>query len=220
MVIKKFVRQVPELPRWWCSISVTMGTNAFIDLEVFFLQGASNWSPRSQYIHSLCYMVSWQPFMPTLLYSHPIACCFLILLLNQQNVNRSRCHTQTTQTLRLTPPVLSSNSRCSDAPLEICKVISDSARAFSGATGCYEIWLIGYSNFGVIGASAQLSGRLNAEFLQHWFFGFHNQKAFGLSDSSLLQSQDSLHPNMACIIYLSLPLYIHMANLAADCTRA
>jgi len=48
--------------------------------------------------------------------------------------------------------------------------------------------------------SAQLCGRLNAVFAQQWFLGFHNHKAFRVSDSSLLESQDSLYHNMACII--------------------
>jgi len=52
---------------------------------------------------------------------------------HQQNVNPSRTHTQTSQTLWLRSPVLVSTSRCSQAPLELCKVLSDSARAFSGA---------------------------------------------------------------------------------------
>ena len=56
--------------------------------------------------------------------------------------------------------------------------------------------------------SAQVCGRLIAIFSQQWFLGFHDHKAFPVSDSSLLQSQDSLHHNMACIIYLSLSIYI------------
>ena len=64
--------------------------------------------------------------------------------------------------------------------------------------------------------SAQLSRRLSALFSWQWFLGFHNNKAFRVSDSSFLESQNSLHHNMACIIYLSLSIYIHTANLAAD----
>jgi hypothetical protein len=52
---------------------------------------------------------------------------------HQQNVNRSGSHTQTSQTLPQTSPVLPSNSRFAKAPLELSKVLSDSARAFSGA---------------------------------------------------------------------------------------
>jgi hypothetical protein len=68
--------------------------------------------------------------------------------------------------------------------------------------------------------AAQLCVRLSAVFSQQWFLGFHNLKAFRVSDSSFLESQDSLHHDMACIIYLSLPIYIHTANLAADGTGA
>jgi len=55
------------------------------------------------------------------------------LNLHQQYVNRSGSHIQTSQTLRSPPPVLLNNSICSQAPLKICKVLSDSAGAFSGA---------------------------------------------------------------------------------------
>jgi len=53
--------------------------------------------------------------------------------LHQQNVNRSRSHTPTSQTLQSSSPVLPIISRCFQAPLEQSKVLSDSARAFSGA---------------------------------------------------------------------------------------
>jgi len=62
------------------------------------------------------------------------------------------------------------------------------------------------------------AGDLVQYFSQQWFLGFHNHMAFRVSDSSLLESQDSQHHNMACIIFLSLSTYIHMANLAADGT--
>jgi len=52
---------------------------------------------------------------------------------HQQNVNRSGSHTQTSQTFRQTSLLLPSNSRCSQAPLKLSKVLSDSARPFSGA---------------------------------------------------------------------------------------
>jgi hypothetical protein len=56
--------------------------------------------------------------------------------IHQQNVNRSGSHTQTSQTLRSTSPALLNTSRCSQTPLELSKVLSDSARAFSGAPEC------------------------------------------------------------------------------------
>jgi hypothetical protein len=52
---------------------------------------------------------------------------------HQQNVNRSRSNMETSQTLRHTSMVLPSNSRFFQAPRELCKVLGDSARAFSGA---------------------------------------------------------------------------------------
>ena len=54
--------------------------------------------------------------------------------IHQQNVNQSGSYTQTSQILRLPSPVPLSTSRCSQAPLELCKVLSDSARALSGAS--------------------------------------------------------------------------------------
>jgi hypothetical protein len=51
---------------------------------------------------------------------------------HQQNVNRAGTYTQTSETLGATSPVLLSTSRCSQATLELSKVISDSAKAFSG----------------------------------------------------------------------------------------
>jgi len=56
-----------------------------------------------------------------------------VSVVHQQNVNWSGCHTQTSQTLQSTSPVLLNNSWCSQAPLELSKLLSDSARAFSGA---------------------------------------------------------------------------------------
>ena len=52
---------------------------------------------------------------------------------HQQNVNQSGSHMQTSQTFLQTSPVLPSNYICSQASLELSKVLSDSARAFSGA---------------------------------------------------------------------------------------
>jgi len=55
--------------------------------------------------------------------------------LHQQNVNRSGSNMQSSQTLWVTSPVLLSTSGCSQTPLELSKVLSDSAREFSGAPG-------------------------------------------------------------------------------------
>jgi len=77
--------------------------------------------------------------IPVHLFEHPAsldtisALHALCIELHQQNVIRSRSHTQTSQTLRVPSAVLLSTSRCSQPPLELCKVLSDSARAFSDA---------------------------------------------------------------------------------------
>ena len=59
--------------------------------------------------------------------------------------------------------MLQNTSRCSQPPLELCNVLSDSARAF---TGCYKIWLLEYSNFGAAETTAQVCGRLGTIFSQ------------------------------------------------------
>jgi len=56
--------------------------------------------------------------------------------LHQRNVHRSGSHTLSSQTIPSTSPVLLSKSRSSQAALELCKVLSDCARAFSGAPEC------------------------------------------------------------------------------------
>jgi len=78
-------------------------------------------------------------------------------MLHQQNVNWSGRNTDSSRTLQATSPVLLSISRCAQTFLELSKALSDSARAFSG---CYEIWLIEYSNFGAPETSAQICWRL------------------------------------------------------------
>ena len=95
---------------------------------------------------------------------------------------------------------------------------SDSARAFSdapestcsygGAFRTLRDLTIRMSNFGAAETAAQLCGRLGAGFSKQWFLGFHKHKAFRLSYLSVLQSQDSLPHNMACIIQVSLYIYI------------
>ena len=56
-----------------------------------------------------------------------------IQFIHQQNVNPSRSPPHTSQTLRSSSPVIQNTSRCSQAPLELSSVLSDSTRAFSGA---------------------------------------------------------------------------------------
>jgi len=62
-------------------------------------------------------------------------------VMHQQNVNRSGSHIQPSQTLWSTAPVLLSASRCSEAPLELSNLLSDSTRALSGASSrIFKFW--------------------------------------------------------------------------------
>ena len=161
--------------------------------------------------------------------------------LHQQNVSWFGSHTQSPQTLGVTSPVLLSTSRCSQTPLELSKVLSDSARAFSGAperTCSY-------------GGAFRMLRDLTYRIVQFWsswdlcaylretlrdavpLCGIHREQPrpqccsagelvlyshsgcsyittrhFILLYSSLLQSQDSLHHNMPCIILVCLYIYI------------
>jgi len=143
---------------------------------------------------------------------------------HQQTVIRSGSYTQTSLTIWLPLPVLLSTSRCSQTPLELYKVLSDSARAFScafesswGCGGTFRILqnlTIRIGDFIAAKTLVQvcrrlrdqlrslhkLCGRLGAIFSHQWFLGFHNHKAFHRLYWSLLQSQDSLHPIMTCIV--------------------
>jgi len=192
-----------RIPRWPCSIC---GRNSF----------------RAT-IHLRLYSRGFRAFVSTL--------C-VIALIHEQNVNRFGGHPKTSQTLRLTSPVLLSTSNCSQAPLELSKVLSDSARAFSGAPEgpciygvefrmlrdltytIFKFWISwdlceGLRETTRAGqTTALLCGKLDAVFSHQRFLEFHNRKEVRLSYSSLLQSQDSLHHNMACIIQISLYIYI------------
>jgi len=119
-------------------------------------------------------------------------------------------------------------------PLELSEGLSESASAFSDAPertcscgGAFRIlWHLSYrrvkvwsnwalcagqrENSGAAETSGQLCGRLGAVFSQQWFLEFLNHKAFHLSDSSLLQLQDSLSSiyGMYCQSkYLDIPTY-------------
>jgi len=77
---------------------------------------------------------------------------------------------QSSQILRATSPVLLSTSGCSQTPLELSKVLSDTARAFSGALespcsygGAFRMLRdLTYAifKFGAPETSAQICGRL------------------------------------------------------------
>jgi len=164
-----------------------------------------------------------------------LSCCTRTDL-HQQNVNRSGINMQTSLTLRSTSAVLLSPSRCSEAPLELSKVFSDSARAFSGASKrtC--------SDGGAFRMLQELTCRI-VKFWSSWDLCaaqhssagdlvpyYHSSGSYGSITTShfvyhirLLQSQDLLHHNMACIIYLSLSIYVHTANLGCrpvlECNR-
>jgi hypothetical protein len=138
----------------------------------------------------------------------------------QKNVNRSGSHTQTSQTLWSTSLVLLNNSICSQAPLELNKELSDSARAFSGARksmcscGC-AFKMLQYLTYRIVKcwSSHDLFRRYEGDLVPYahssGFLEFHNHKAFRPSYSSWFQSQDSFHHNMACIIYLSIYIYTY-----------
>jgi len=163
----------------------------------------------------------------------------------QQNVNRSSSHTQSCQTLRVTSPVLLSTSRCSQAPLELSTVLSDSPRAVSGApestcsyggafrmlrdltyriVKCWSSWDVCAHLREALQASetaAQLSSRCREQPrplcswagdlvpYSHTSGSYITTRHLVLSYLSLLQSQDSLHYNMACIIYISVYVYTY-----------
>jgi len=153
--------------------------------------------------------------------------------LHEQNINWSRSHTQTSQSLQLTSPVLPTTSKCYQDPLELCKVLSDLAREFAGASGstccyegvfrmlrdlpyrivkCWSCWDLFAGLWETLRAaeiSAQRCRRLGVILSHQWFLKFHNHMGFSLSYLSLLQSQNSLHHKLRCIIYLG-SLYIYL----------
>jgi len=73
--------KIPELTTSWYSISRTVRTNALVDHGCFPLQAAMNWSRSSQRTPAVRYTVSWPLSTSLWIDSHPIACCFLLLLL-------------------------------------------------------------------------------------------------------------------------------------------
>jgi len=141
-----------------------------------------------------------------------------------QNVNGSRSHMQTFQTHQSTTPVLLNLSRRSHPPLELSKILSDSARAFPCAPestysdkgtlrmeqdltyrivkfwSSWNLYVGQRETSRAAETSVQLWRRLGAMFWKQWILGFHSYKAFCLSYLPLLQSQGLLHHNMGCIM--------------------
>jgi hypothetical protein len=88
------------------------------------------WSTR---ISGACLEISWVAKGCDVRLRQDVHRTILSQPIHQQYVNRSGSHTQTSQTLPSPSPVLLSTFRCYQAPLELCKVLSDSASVFSGA---------------------------------------------------------------------------------------
>jgi len=155
---------------------------------------------------------------------------------HQQNVIWSGSLMQSSQTLRATSPMLPSTSSCSQTPLELSKVLSDSPRAISGAPestcsyggtfrmlwnltyrivkfwSSWDLWADLWETSREAGTTAQLCGILRDRLrprlssagdlmpYSHSSGSDITTRHFVLSYPSLLQSQDLLHHNMACII--------------------
>ena len=73
--------KIPELATSWCLISQTVRPNALVDHGSFPLHVAMNWSRCSSRTPAVRYIICWFPCTSIQLHLHPIACCFLFLLL-------------------------------------------------------------------------------------------------------------------------------------------
>jgi len=73
--------EIPELTTSSCSISQTVRPNALVDDRCFPLWAARNWSCSSLRTPAQCYIILWRSPTSSRVYSHPIVCCFLFLLL-------------------------------------------------------------------------------------------------------------------------------------------
>ena len=73
--------KMPELTTSWCSISRIVQINPLVDPAGFSSRAAMNWSCSSIPTPAAGYMISWLLSTSIRLYSHPIACCFISLLL-------------------------------------------------------------------------------------------------------------------------------------------
>jgi hypothetical protein len=73
--------KIPELKTSWCSISQTVGTDAFVDHGGFPLRATINSLCNSQQTPAVRYTLNCPPFASLWIYLHPTACGFLFLLL-------------------------------------------------------------------------------------------------------------------------------------------
>ena len=162
-------------------------------------------------------------------------------MMRQQNVNQSGSNMQSSHTLRATLPVLLITSRCSQTPLELGKVVSDCARAISGALDSTRSYggtirilrdltyrIVKFWSSGDLCADLQETsraaktaalhcGRLRAVLSEQWFV--HNHKAFYLiilvfvTVTRFAASTYGMH-------YWSVSKYVHLVDLATDGSRA
>jgi len=73
--------KIPELTTSWCSISLTVRANAFVDQGGIPLRAVRNWSRSSLHKPAVRYAIHWRLFTTICIYLHPTACCWLFLLL-------------------------------------------------------------------------------------------------------------------------------------------
>jgi len=72
---------IPEQTTSWISISRNRERNAFVDEGGLSLRVVINWSQSFWRTPAVRYIVSWPPSTLIWSYTHPIACCFLLMLL-------------------------------------------------------------------------------------------------------------------------------------------
>jgi len=124
---------------------------------------------------------------------------------------------------------------CSATLHEHCEVILTAAAVIEVNSGCNHYWHVGWLLFEADETSGQVCRKLRkpqrhlhssvgyfelgAYSSRRWVLQFHNNIAFRLSYSALLQSKDFLYHKMVFIIYLSQSIYIQTVNQAADRTQ-
>ena len=93
--------KIQELITSWCSMSRTVRTNSLADHGGFPWWVAINFSHSAQHTPAVHLIVSWLPSTSTRIYSHPIACCFWLLLLLVYEPSVNICHGSCCRWLRL-----------------------------------------------------------------------------------------------------------------------